>query len=102
MGANPPKINFSQNQGGLTGVQPPIQNSGGVETPPPNPSPCLAPLGVYTIVRIVWTPIYLLISNLVLLKSSHCTVQLSQLFAGSLVGNDTSSLNYILEFRDTF
>ena len=42
MGANSPLKIFSQNQGGLTFVQPPIQNSGGVETP--QPPPCLAPL----------------------------------------------------------
>ena len=33
---------FSQNQGGLN---PPLQNSGGLRPPPPNPPPpCLAPL----------------------------------------------------------
>ena len=39
MGNQPPLNFFSQNQGGLTGVQPPppIQNSGGVETPPTPP-----------------------------------------------------------------
>ena len=39
----------SQNQEGLTGVQPPIQNQGGLR--PPNP-PCLAPL-VLVILHVV-------------------------------------------------
>ena len=43
MEPTPLKIFFAKS-GGLTGVQPPILNSGGLR--PPNPPPCLAPLNV--------------------------------------------------------